>query len=441
MRDLAVYLAIFGLIPLILWRPWIGALGWAWVGLMSPHMLAYGARSLPVAMLIGGATLVGLLYAKDKKFPPGTLPMLMMGLLLIFFTAKMPYSWVLPDAWVQWDKVFKVLLMTFVITILIHGKQRILAFIWTIIFSLGALSAKGGVFAITSGGVHRVWGPENSFIYDNNDFGVAMLMVLPLMFFFARSMTSKWLKLIGWFLFWITIVAIVFTYSRGALVGTLIILSILFLLTKRKILVLVCLVPILSTAITFAPEKLFDRAETIKTYEEDRSARQRFQAWSVQRNIALAHPFLGAGFLVDNLPFEIWGTYADPEFTGEGFDRTRAAHSIYFQMLGEHGFTGLTIFILMLLGTHLTLIRCKSYAKQHTELTWLLPYATGLQIGLLGYMISGSFVNLSYFDLFYYYVAIAAMMWREVRTHQRTLQHQRLQERMAALPGMQQGNI
>jgi hypothetical protein len=45
---------------------------------------------------------------------------------------------------------------------------------------------------------------------------------------------------------------------------------------------------------------------------------------------------------------------------------------------------------------------------------WIANYALPLEIGIWGYVVSGAFLSLAYFDLFYCYVAIAAILQREL---------------------------
>jgi O-antigen ligase len=81
------------------------------------------------------------------------------------------------------------------------------------------------------------------------------------------------------------------------------------------------------------PEEWWSRMETIGTYEEDQSAQGRLYAWSVAWAVA-KHNLFGAGMSYQNGSiFALYGDGAGPI----------AAHSIYFQVLGNHGFIGLLI--------------------------------------------------------------------------------------------------
>ena len=42
LRDLLVFAIVFGSIPFILRRPWIGVLMWVWISVMNPHRLSWG---------------------------------------------------------------------------------------------------------------------------------------------------------------------------------------------------------------------------------------------------------------------------------------------------------------------------------------------------------------------------------------------------------------
>ena len=67
MRDILITAIIFGMLPIVLRRPWIGALMFVWVSLMTPQRYAFGfAYDFPFAALIAMCTLVGLLMTRDE---------------------------------------------------------------------------------------------------------------------------------------------------------------------------------------------------------------------------------------------------------------------------------------------------------------------------------------------------------------------------------------
>lgn len=84
------------------------------------------------------------------------------------------------------------------------------------------------------------------------------------------------------------------------------------------------------------PQEWVARQQTTVSYEKDRSSLQRIQAWGVAFNVAKDRPFLGAGMRFYNGDTERWLSYAN--FIGNWKRKAKAAHSIYFQTMGEHGF-------------------------------------------------------------------------------------------------------
>jgi len=230
----------------------------------------------------------------------------------------------------------------------------------------------------------------------------------------ARDQAKLWMRNALWVAFWLVVFATVFTYSRGALLGLGAVLFLMFWRVKRKALAMLLIVPALIIGTVSLPEKLVDRAETIRTYDADSSAMGRVQAWGVAWNLALTHP-LGAGFEFDKGDNNTWLSYAffsDPIV----FNHTLAAHSIYFQILGEHGFVGLILYLSLMMSTVLALGRSRREAEVREETRWMVNYARALQVAIGGYAVAGAFLSLAYFDLYYVFVAAAVIMQRDCRS-------------------------
>jgi probable O-glycosylation ligase (exosortase A-associated) len=417
MRDYVLTLLIVALLPVCVWRPWIGVLVWYWFGLMNPHRLTWDfAYSMPFAAWIGGATLVGAVFAKDRKPLPWNVSLILLAILMAYYTLTTFFAWVPDEAWEQWRKVMKIVLMTFVATMFIYGKDRIYALMLTVALSIGFYGVKGFFFVLRSGGAEHVQGPEGSFITGNTFLGLALTMVLPVMVCLAREEERRWLRNLLYSAAAMTGVSTVFTYSRGAFLGLGAVLPLLFVRSKRKWLAVALLVPALFIVPALLPESVYQRAELIENYETDRSANMRLQSWTVAWNLARDNPLTGAGFNFEygNIR-DRWLAYGSEEYEW-ALRRAQAAHSIYFQVLGQHGFVALGLFLALLVGTWVSLGRLRSRASAHPELGWLSSYASGLQIGLVGYMVTGAFLSSAYFDLAYLYYAFAAILWRDLRT-------------------------
>ena len=95
--------------------------------------------------------------------------------------------------------------------------------------------------------------------------------------------------------------------------------------------------------------------------------------------------------------------------------------SIYFEILGEHGYVGLALF-LGILG--LTWLKCGSiirFAKRNPDLIWARDLASMVQVSIVGYMSAGAFLGLAYFDYIYHLVAVVVVVHHLVTTQKSTV--------------------
>jgi probable O-glycosylation ligase (exosortase A-associated) len=197
---------------------------------------------------------------------------------------------------------------------------------------------------------------------------------------------------------------------------------------RRKLIAVLVVVSIIAVGAMLAPDKIFNRAETITTYEEDGSAMQRLLAWSVAWNIALERPLVGAGFEFYVSPDnERWLSYGDRDLQRYS-TISRAAHSIYFQVLGEHGFVAFGLYLVLLMTAYRQCTRLRKQTAGDPELEWIANYASAIRLCLLGYMITGAFLSQAYFDLAWIYMSLPAILGREMAitaTHKRKFLHDR----------------
>lgn len=388
MRDLFVAAVVFGSLPFILRRPWLGILMWSWLGYMNPHRLGWGfVMSMQVALIVALTTFVAIMFSKEPKRIPWTRE----TILLLIFTGWMFVTTLMAQypgmAWPQWDKVWRIILMTYVTMMLITDRYRLHWLVVVIALSIGFYGFKGGVFILTGGSGNNVMGPSGSFIGDRNSVGLALIMIVPLLWYVRLQTENYWLRLgllVGGAL---TLIAIIGTNSRGALLG-LLAMGLFFLMKARnRFGIILALIPVVLVVLYVMPPEWFERMHTIQTYEEDGSAMGRLYAWGNAITLANTY-FFGGGFRA---------------VTGYG---GTDSHSNWFGVLGELGWVGLAMFVLLHIYTWLSAAQIMRVSKPHESLTWARDLAAMVQVSLIGYMSAGSFLGLQYFDLFYHLIAI-----------------------------------
>jgi probable O-glycosylation ligase (exosortase A-associated) len=408
LRDLALTVLIIGSLPVCFVSPYVGSLMFAWLSVMNPHRLTWGfALEIPFVLLVGVATLAGLLFSRDRRPLPRVREVWLLGGLWAFFVLTTMTA-MYPDlAWPKLAQVSKILLMVFVTVMVCQTRARLRNLLLVAALSIGFYGLKGGIWGLAVGGENRVLGPEGSFIGDNNGLSLAMNMVLPLLFYLAREERRWWMRGLLRATFAMTIVSVLLTYSRSGFLGLAVVLASLGLRTRAKALVLpIALAGLVGLAL-FLPEKWYDRMETISNYETDGSVNARFTSWYVAWRMALDHPLLGGGFLAFSK--EAFERYVP------GYPTWYNAHSIYFHVLGEHGFTGLILFGGLIASVLWSLWTIRRAARRIPGGTWAVDYSHMVQASLLGYFATGTFQNLTYFDLYYLLIGVVIILRQLVR--------------------------
>ena len=408
MRDVIVMsVVLIGAIA-ALKRPWIGVMLWTWVSIMNPHRYTYGfAYDAPVAAIAAGATLLGFLITKDQRESPFKGPQVVAFAL---FFVWMTISWLAgidPDGdYPQWNKITKVYFMIFVALSLLRSKTHIMALMWVCAGSLALLGAKGGVFTLIGGGGQRVYGPPGTFIEDNNEFAVALIMTIPLLRFLQTQIRSKWGKRGLTLTMVLVAVSALGSHSRGALLAiTAMSLLLWWRSSGNRLKLAIFMTPVALAMLAFMPEAWFSRMETIETYQDDGSAMGRINAWWVAWGIAKNH-LLGVGLnALHPQLFALYSPYPDV--------KPQVAHSIYFQVLGHHGFIGLAIWLSIWAGTWRWAGWLRKNARSVAQAAWCADLGSMIQVSMIGYLVGGAFLSLAYFDLPYnlMVMVVLARLW------------------------------
>src|SRR4051812_5344643 len=392
MRDVAMILGVVIVSSFAIVHPWIGVLGWTLLSIMNIHRLTWDAADLPLAAVLACATVLGMVVTRDRRqlaIVPATIVLVMF---MIWVCVALPFSFSVDGSMDMWKKVMKIDFMILVALVLIVSRTQIFALVGVLVFSLGFYGSKGGIFTILHGGAHRVWGPEGTFIEGNNELALAIIVCIPLMRFLQMQVPYRWARWGLGLLMLLSAVAALGTQSRGALIAIVAMAAMLWWRNGNKVGFGVLLMLVGVAIVAFMPSEWEERMKSITNYEQDGSAMGRINAWWMAWNLAKAN-FAGGGF--DIYDASVFQRYA-PNPTD-----IHAAHSIYFQVLGEHGFVGLILFVLIwiLVWRSAEVMRKRGRADPATQ--WTADLGAMSQVALIGYLVGGMFLSLSYFDLPY----------------------------------------
>jgi len=410
-RDILLLTFILGSLPFCFIRPFYGVLLWTGLAFLNPQWFAWGiAREVPLSMVVAIPTLLGFLLFSNGWKRLFCREVFLLVLLWVWFTLTTLWSTQHPlfthhaaETWFRWEFTSKILLMTVVVIGIIEGRSQFRWFLLAISGSFGLLVLKTIPFMIRTGGAYPLRGPEYSMISDNNDFALALNMALPLFLFHAKTESDRRLRWLFKFLFVATIPAILFTYSRGGVVGLTVVLFLMVMSWKHK----AYMIPILAFAILFAvfftPQHWRERMSPTRQNALDGSARGRLNSWTFSWRLAVDNPLMGGGF--DTYSRELFERYAPDPRVARGY------HSIYFGVLAEHGFTGLALYLTLLICCFARLRRLVKFARFWGD-GHVASCAAMLQISLIAFLVSGTFLGRQYFDLFFALVACVAILKR-----------------------------
>ena len=296
------------------------------------------------------------------------------------------------------------LLVYFVIIKQVTSIGRIKAVFSALVFIHVALIILNPELVLEPEGRHYVAGV--TFLGDGNDFAWSTCIVLPMALFLAQVSERKWEKFLFFGTFFLLVLAVVGTQSRGGSIALAALIIYLIFRGKRKTVGLLGLGMVITVVLLFAPEAYFDRMKTIKNYETEGSAQGRIMAWKSAVRMARDHPLIGVG--AGHFPVKYGAEYRPP-----GVGRTELpwsnTHSIYFLALGEFGFTGMFI----LLGVIFTnLLRNERTIRDINKSTLSSAEANRklivtMQASLIGFAVGGVFLSGLYYPHLYVLAALS----------------------------------
>lgn len=412
MRDLF----LLALLPIMLYamvqRPFIAVGMWVWTALFFPNGWVYGMASvIRFNLLFTAVAVLAYLAYRDK-------PKLILGglgaLVLLFFL------WTIGStvttignvnvAWEYWSRFAKVVALFFFVILTIKDKLHVDFVIWCVALSVGFYAGLEGVKFVLSGGHHNIVGMASHVLGDRNELSVAFVMTLPLCFYLLSEYgaKSRILRLGLFATMGLLVISVIGTMSRGGFLALAVLGAYMYVKSDRKVLLTMLIVPLVIGLSFVVSDSWSSRIDTIQTADQDASFMGRVVAWKLSFIMATKHPFFGGGFKSLEY-FPVWSALSSeflsyPWFyTGNAVPNTtvgRAAHSVYFQVMGEHGFGGLILYLSCLGSAFFKAGRVARRAKR-AGIAWLRTLATMIQLSIFAFSLGGAALSFAYFDLIF----------------------------------------
>ena len=410
MRDL-IFLAFIGAIMLgAVKRPFLLVLLYVYIDIVAPQRLTYGfMTTLPLSAIVVGLAVLAWLAVDDKRdtrvsFRQGLIVLLLGWCWYTTRGADFPV-----EALSKWEWVWKALAFAIFLPLTLRTRLRIEALLLFMVLSISAIAITGGIKTLAGGGGYgslQLLVADNSGLYEGSIISTVGIAMIPIILWFTHSGTifpPDWrVKLFGYALTFSCLLLPVGTQARTGLLCIGLLAILLLRDAKRKFLWFTGLALMGAAALPFLPTAFTNRMDTIGSYKADASASTRIEVWKWTWDYAKTHP-LGGGFEAYRQNYirydkvkvdDVAGNNATVERTLE-VDRGRAYHSAYFEMLGEQGYPGLAMWLLINLGGIWRMEVLRRRYREGAE-AWAGSLASALQHAHMIYMLGAVFVGIAF---------------------------------------------
>ena len=422
MHDLALIGFLLALIGIGIRRPFVFVLGYVYIDNVSPQRLSYYLlNSVPVSLIfvvlaVGAWALVD--DKRDSRFGPRQALLL---LLLIYCGITTTQADFPLDAANKWTWVWKALAFAIFLPLTLRTRLRFESLGLFMVLSAATIIIVGGIKTIVSGGGYgslNLMVTNNTGLYESSIISTVAIAIVPLILYLRKYGTvfpTDWrVNLFAFALIFACGLIPVGTEARTGLIciGVLLLLALRY--TKRRFLYVGILASVALIAIPLLPSSFTNRMDTIKSYKADQSASTRLAVWAWTWDYAKDHPF-GGGFDAyrqNKLRMELQEVTQDGSTrnieTIVTTDAARAYHSSYFEMLGEQGFPGLIMWLVIHgLGVFRMEVLYRRYRNRPPENDqWIGALASALQQAHIVYLVGALFVGIAFQPFVYMLVGM-----------------------------------
>jgi hypothetical protein len=223
-----------------------------------------------------------------------------------------------------------------------QDKQNINRFLWAYILGLlvvvlFALVKQAGFGFLNQRAAH---GASSPFFIDHTSYGAALAFSIPILSVFAYHAKTLWKRLIYWSLTILFVAALIFSYSRAAIAGSIIGILLFFFMGD--------IIRNMEKNTTESSGDLMEHVRSIYNIKTDASNMERVNRWNAAIDMFEERPVFGWGpgtYMFLYAPFQ--RSY-NKTVISTNFGTGGNAHSEYLGLMAETGFLGALGYILIL---------------------------------------------------------------------------------------------
>ncbi len=425
MRDLVFVGYLAAIMLLAFKRPFLFTLVYAYVDIVSPQRLSYFLlNSVPLSLILFVLAFLGFMIGDDKRDVRVAPRWVLLLVLLAYCGYTTSVAAEAVAALEKWGWVWKALVFAAFLPLTLRTKLRIEGLVLTMVLCASALIVTGGIKTAAGGGGYGslvMLIDDNSGLFEGSIISCVAITIIPLILWLAKHGTifkPDWkVRIYAAALIFACLLIPVGTQARTGIVCIAVLGLLLLRYARYRMLYLGGVVLIGLAAIPFLPSSFTERADTIKNYKADESASTRLAVWAWTWEYVKEHP-MGGGFEVyrqNRIRYDMAQTAnlgepvpADTPDVKQIVDSGRAFHSSYFEMLGEQGFPGLIIWLIIQIGGvwRMEIIQRMYRKRNRPDEAWVAPLASALQNSQIIYLVGSLFVGIAFQAYFFMLTAL-----------------------------------
>lgn len=419
MRDLMFASAMLLAIPLAFLRPFNAYLLWGWTGMLVPTSYFYGFMADARLNFVFAVVTIAMILLGKVKLVDYQNNRVTWLYLLFLAHCSMAFLLGYPDNPFNptyYERLSKALVFALAMPFFIRERFHFHVMFLVIALGLAFHGVLDGLKTLASAGGHNMIGVPGSMMGDRNHLSLALVLSLPILYYLFIHSRERWVRLGMLGVLAIVAVAVLGSGSRGAFLALGVVALWLVATSRHKAWALTMVLVAAVAFAAFAPERWTNRLATIQEAQVDDSFMGRVYAWRVSSAIALENPVFGGGFHAVQVQ-HVWDEFkAEPGLLGFlGLPvpefHPKAAHSIYFELMGDTGMVGLLIFLAILgqaLWSRFQIVR--AIYRSDKQLGWARDMADMLMVSLVAYLVGGSVASLGYFEVVYMLIMLMELL-------------------------------
>jgi probable O-glycosylation ligase (exosortase A-associated) len=409
MRSLFLLFIFFGLLGLGLRAPFVLVLGYVWVDLVSPQTISYMILpALPVSLIFGTAACAAAVFAPRDPSISLRPTLLLLIVLATWMTVSLAWAAVPDAATEKWSWAVKTVVFSCMVPYLVRTRVHLEALLWAIVLcGMAHAIPFGSKVFLSGGGYGKALGlaSGNAGLAEGSTLAMFSTMLIPFCWFLWKHCSivtpTRQVKLMLVAFGISAALTAVGTYARTGVIALAVLAAAATVYSKRKAKLVAGLAVAAVVASPFLAVQWIERMGTLGNVGSEVSAMGRLGVWQWTLDYVASHPWGGSFGVYRINTFEI---QLDDGSLLTG--AAKAFHSIYFEILGELGYPGLILFMLIVLTTIGSLMAVKKAASDD----WTKDLATCTLVALLVYLAAGAFIGVAFQPFFYHLASIAVVL-------------------------------